>query len=148
MTTDPPSARRAADSEHRRSFRHWGGFLASGGTAAVVDAAITLALVHLAGFDPFTSRLIAILIAMVVAWLMHRRLTFAVAAAPSLREFLRFAAVAWSANALNYAIYAGILLAWPGSLPLVAIVIATGIAAVFSYIGFRFGVFREPPPVA
>ena len=131
-----------------RSFRHWGGFLASGGTAAVVDAAITLALVHLVGFDPFTSRLIAILIAMVVAWLMHRRLTFAVTAAPSLREFLRFAAVAWSANALNYAIYAGILLVLPGSLPLVAIVIATGIASVFSYVGFRFGVFRQPPPVA
>lgn len=129
-------------------FRHWGGFIVSGATAAVVDAAVTLALVHFAGFDPFTARLIAILIAMVVAWLMHRRLTFAVTAAPSLREFLRFAAVAWSANALNYAIYAGILLVWPGALPLVAILIATAIAAVFSYVGFRFGVFRQPPPVA
>jgi putative flippase GtrA len=148
MTTDPPSARRAADSAHRRSFRHWGGFLASGGTAAVVDAAITLALVHLAGFDPFTSRLIAILIAMVVAWLMHRRLTFAVAAAPSLKEFLRFAAVAWSANALNYLVFLGILLTWTATPTLAALAIATGVAAVFSYLGFRLGVFREPPPVA
>lgn len=131
-----------------RSFRHWGGFLVSGATAAAVDAAITVALVHVARLDPFSARLVAILIAMVVAWLMHRRLTFAVAAPPSLKEFLRFAAVAWSANALNYAIYAGILLVWPETLPLVALAIATGIAAVFSYVGFRFGVFPTPPPVA
>jgi putative flippase GtrA len=134
--------------DRQTPFRHWGGFLVSGGTAAAVDAAITLALVHLAKLDPFSARLAAILVAMVVAWLMHRRLTFAVTTAPSFREFLRFAAVAWSANALNYAVYAGILLAWPGTPPLVAIVIATGIAAVFSYLGFRFGVFRQPPPVA
>jgi putative flippase GtrA len=137
-----------SDRHHQTPFRHWGGFLVSGGTAAAVDAAITLALVHLGGLDPFSARLAAILVAMVVAWLLHRRLTFAVTTAPSLREFLRFAAVAWSANILNYAVYAGILLAWPGTPPLAAIVIATGFAAVFSYLGFRFGVFRQPPPVA
>jgi putative flippase GtrA len=131
-----------------RPFRHWEGFLVSGASAAAVDTAITLALVHGAGLNPFAARLVGILVAMVVAWLMHRRLTFRVAAPPSLKEFLRFAAVAWSANTLNYAIYASILLAWPETLPLIAIVVATGIAAVFSYLGFRFGVFRQPPPVA
>ena len=70
------------------------------------------------------------------------------ASAPSWREFGRFAAVAWSANALNYAIYAVILLARPVTLPVVALVISSGIAAVFSYVGFRLGVFREPPPLA
>jgi putative flippase GtrA len=131
-----------------RSFRHWGGFLLSGGTAALVDAGITTALIHLARLDPFSSRIVAILVAMVVAWLMHRRITFAVTAPPTLREFGKFAAVAWSANTLNYAIYAVILLVWPGFSPLVALIISTGIAAVFSYLGFRLGVFREPPPPA
>jgi len=92
-----------------RSFRHWGGFLFSGGTAALVDAGITTALTHWAGRDPFTARLLAIVVAMVVAWLLQRRVTFNVRSAPSWREFGRFAAVAWSANALNYAIYAVIL---------------------------------------
>ena len=131
-----------------RSFRHWGGFFLSGGTASVVDAAITTALIHFAGFDPFSARLLAILVAMVVAWLMHRRITFDVTSPPSLREFAKFAAVAWSANALNYVIYAAILLVRPATWPLAALVVSTAVAAFFSYAGFRLGVFREPPPPA
>ena len=131
-----------------RSLRHWGGFLFSGGTAALVDAGITTGLVHWVGLDPFSARVAGILVAMVAAWLLHRQITFAVTSPPSWREFARFAAVAWSANALNYAIYAAILLARPATLPVVALVISTGIAAIFSYVGFRLGVFREPPPLA
>jgi putative flippase GtrA len=131
-----------------RSLRHWGGFLVSGLTAAAIDALITSGLVHGAGLDPFSARIVGILVAMMAAWLLHRRLTFAMKSAPSWREFVRFAAVAWSANLLNYAIYSAILIARPATLPAIAIVIATGIAAVFSYLGFRLGVFREPPPPA
>ena len=80
---------------------------------------------------------------MVFAWLMHRNVTFAVTAPPSLSEFARFAAVAGSANALNYAIYAAILLVWPAVPPLAAQVVSTGIATAASYLGFRFGVFRR-----
>lgn len=130
-----------------RSFRHWGGFLVSGGTAFVVDAALTLALTY-AGLNAFAARLIAIMVAMVVAWLMHRRFTFAVKAPPSLREFMKFAAVAWSANALNYGIYAVLLLVWPALWPFAAMVVSTAVAMVFSYLGFRLGVFREPPTPA
>lgn len=131
-----------------RSLRHWGGFVFSGGTAFLIDAGITLALTRLVGLDRFTARLIGILVAMVAAWLMHRRISFNVSAPPSLREFLRFAAVAWAANALNYAIYALILLAWPAVWTIVALVASTAVATVFSYLGFRLGVFREPPPPA
>ena len=126
-----------------RSFRHWGGFLFSGSSAFVVDAGINTGLIHLAGLNPFVSRLISIGCAMVWAWLMHRRVTFAVAAPPSLGEFVRFAAVAGSANALNYAVYAGILLAWPMVPPLAAMIVSTAIATAGSYLGFRFGVFRR-----
>jgi putative flippase GtrA len=132
----------------RPAFHHWGWFLFSGGTAFLVDAVLTLALVHLAGIDRLVARLVAILVAMVVAWLLHRRLTFQVSASPTAREFLRFAAVAWSANAINYLVYLGILVVRPATATLVALVIATAVAAIFSYLGFRFGVFRDPPPVA
>jgi putative flippase GtrA len=126
-----------------RSARHWGGFLLTGGSAFLVDAGLTWLLIRL-GLDPFSGRAIAIVAAMVFAWLMHRRVTFNVAAPPTPGEFVRFAAVAGSANALNYAIYALILLTRPETLPLVALVVSTAIAACVSYLGFRFGVFRRP----
>lgn len=127
-----------------RSLRHWGGFLFSGGTAFLVDAGTTTLLVHFAGLDRFLARIIGIAVAMVVAWLMHRRVTFNVSAPRSLAEFLRFAVVALSANALNFAIYSLLLIVFPAIHYLVAIVIATGVATVFSYVGFRLGVFRRP----
>lgn len=124
--------------------RHWGGFVLSGGTAFVVDTATTILLVHF-GLDRFVARLFGIAVAMVVAWLMHRRVTFAMDADASWAEFLRFAAVAASANALNFVVYSLLLLAFPGLVTLAAIVIATAVATVGSYLGFRLGVFREPP---
>ena len=129
-----------------RSLRHWGGFVFSGGTAFLVDAGVTGALVHFVGLDRFTARIIGIAIAMVVAWLMHRRISFNVTTARSWHEFLRFATVALSANALNFAVYSLILLVFPRTYYLVALVIATAIATTFSYTGFRMGVFRRPQP--
>ena len=127
-----------------RSLRHWGGFLVSGGTAFLVDASITGSLIHFAGFDPFSSRLVAMSCAMVVAWLLHRRLTFNVPERPSLREFGRFVSVAITANILNYGVYALILLVQPAIPPLLAIVLSTAVAMVVSYLGFRLRVFRRP----
>jgi putative flippase GtrA len=129
-----------------RSFRHWGGFLFSGGTAFIIDAALTTGLIRFASFNPFGARLIAILVAMVAAWLLHRRITFNVRSAPNRREFGRFAAVAWSANALNYVAYAAILLVRPATFAFLALLASTILATFFSYAGFRLGVFREPPP--
>jgi putative flippase GtrA len=129
-----------------RSVRHWGGFLFSGGTAFLVDAGITLGLIRLMGLDPFLARLVGIAAAMVVAWMLHRRITFNVAHPPSLAEFLRYATVAGSANGLNYAVYAAILLIRPAIPPFFALIVSTGVAMVFSYLGFRLGVFRRQRP--
>lgn len=131
-----------------RSFRHWGGFLFSGGTAFLVDAGTTGALHYGAGLDPFSSRLMGIACGLVVAWLLHRQLTFAVAVPPTLREFGRFASVAMTANVINYAVYALILLVWAETPPLVAITLSTAVAMVVSYLGFRLRVFRRPDPSA
>jgi len=141
-----PGARRADMAERPfsyRSLRHWGGFFVSGGSAFVVDAGINSGLIHLVGLSPFVSRLISIGCAMVVAWLMHRNVTFAVAAPPRLSEFARFAVVAGSVNLLNYLVYGGILVVWPATWPFAALVVATAIAMGASYLGFRFGVFRR-----
>lgn len=123
--------------------RHGGGFIASGLFAFMVDALMLWLLTRFGGLDPFTARVLAISVAMVAAWASHRRLTFNVRTPPSLNEFLRFAAVAWTAAAINYAIYAGILLAISHAPPLVALVAATAVSMVFSYLGMRFRVFTS-----
>lgn len=129
-----------------RQPRHWAGFIGSGGVAFLVDATVLELMTRAAGLGPLAARVIAIACAMVVAWLMHRRLTFAVTHAPSLAEFLKFAGVAWVSSAVNYGIYAVIMLALPTTAPFVALVIASAVAMCTSYLGMRFGVFRPKTP--
>ena len=123
--------------------RHGAGFLASGLIALAVDAGMTSLLTRAFGVSAFVARPIAIAIAMVVAWACHRRLTFAVKTAPTLDEFGRYAAVAWGAAGVNYAIYAAILLALPAVAPEVALFASSVASMVVSYLGMRFGVFTR-----
>lgn len=137
------SGNKARGGDRRHLVRHGGGFLVSGLIAFSVDAVVLFVLTRWAGFDPFSARVIAIALAMVAGWLSHRRLTFNVAAPPSLGEFGRYAGVAWTAAALNYLVYAAILIVRPAVPPLGAMVAATVVAMGFSYLGMRFGVFRQ-----
>jgi putative flippase GtrA len=124
-------------------LRHGLGFMVSGGTAFAVDALLLKLLTVGAGFHPIPARLVAISLAMVAGWLMHRTFTFAVPTPPSLLEFLRYAGVAWTAAAVNYATFVLIVLARPGVEPLVALVASSLVAMAFSYLGMRFGAFRR-----
>lgn len=132
--------RRAPGGQH--PLRHWLGFLVSGGVAFAVDAMVLELLTTVAGLHPIAARLVAISLAMVAGWLMHRTLTFAVPTPPSAREFLRYAGVAWTAAALNYGLFVLIILGRPATAPLVALVVASIAAMVFSYLGMRFAAFR------
>jgi putative flippase GtrA len=129
-------------------LRHWGGFLLAGLLALATDALVLEGLMR-AGLHALLARIFAIAVAMVVSWLVNRRVTFAVAAAPSIGEFARFAAVSWTAQAVNYAIFGAILLARPETPPLAALVLASLVAMFVSYAGFRHRVFvprdREKP---
>lgn len=126
----------------RDLLRHGLGFLVSGGLAFITDALVLEVLTGSLGLDPIIARLGSISVAMVVGWLSHRRLTFAMSTAPSLSEFVRYAAVAWFSAGVNYASFAAILLIWPETLPFAALVIASLTAMVVSYIGMRYGAFR------
>ncbi len=127
------------------AMRHWGGFIVSGATALATDALILELLTRFAGLSPFLARLLAIAAAMVAGWRAHRFLTFKVQTAPTLQEFFAYVAVAWMAAAINYAVFAAILLWRPTTLPLVALIAASFVAMAFAYIGMRFGVFRKAP---
>lgn len=124
--------------------RHWGGFLLGGILALVTDAGVLQLLTAGAGLDPLLARPVAISVAMVVSFLVNRTITFAMPGRPTLAEFGQFAAVSWTAQAINYAVFAAVLLAMPGVHPLAALIAASLVSMIVSYVGFRFGVFRKP----
>jgi putative flippase GtrA len=124
-------------------LHHFGGFIAAGLAALAVDALILWLATDWLQISPYVARLFSISCAMVVSWQINRRLTFAVTAPATLHEFGRFAAVSWIAQAVNYAAFAGILVARPGTWPVFALISASLIAMFVSYAGFRFGVFRK-----
>jgi putative flippase GtrA len=129
-------------SPRRGRLSHWLAFLFSGGLAFSVDALTLKALTRLLGLHPILARLFAISLAMVVGWLAHRTFTFAVRSPPSLPEFLRYAAVAWSVAAINYGLFVVILLIWPASEPLAVLVLSSLVAMLFAYLGMRYAAFR------
>jgi putative flippase GtrA len=132
-----------ADGNGRRSAAaHWGGFIASGSIALLVDGAVLEAGIRLLQLHPLLARLLAISTAMVAGWLSHRTLTFALQSRPSAAEFARYATMAWTAAAINYGTFASILLLWPETWPLAALVMSCVAAGIFSYLAMRFGVFR------
>jgi putative flippase GtrA len=122
-------------------IRHGSGFLAAGVTALLVDIGVTSVLTRAVGLPPLVARLGALCVAVVVAWQCHRRWSFAVTTPSSWGEFVRFAAVAWSAAAVNYALYALALFVVPGVPPEVAVGVASVGSMFVSYTGMRFGVF-------
>ncbi len=124
-------------------LRHYGGFILAGSSAFLTDVAVFQGLHALLSLNPLIARLISIAVAMVVSWLINRRLTFNVPGPPRLAEFLRFAPVVSLSNALNYVIFSGILIAVPETWPPLAIAVATGIAMVASYLGMRHAVFGK-----
>ncbi len=128
----------------RQVLRHYGGFVAGGVAALVTDATVLSLLTDGLSVSPYLARFASISVAMVVSWQINRRVTFALKSPATLTEFVRFAAVSWLAQAVNYAVFAVILLTRPGLWPVWALVAASLVAMVVSYCGFRFGVFRKP----
>jgi len=127
-------------------LRHGLAFLLSGGTAFAVDATILQLLTALLGVPAIAARVLAIALAMVAGWLMHRTFTFAVATPPNVAEFVRYAGVAWTASAVNYAVFVLVLLARPGTHPLIALVASSIVAMVLAYVGMRFAAFHRSGP--
>lgn len=136
MTPDP-------NAPERSRLTQLAGFLVSGSLAFLVDVVVTKALSGFAGLPWGISRIIAIAVAMVVAWSCHRRLTFAVKTAPTLDEFARYASVGWSAAALNYVVFLVFIWLLPSWDKALAIGVASIVAMAYSYLGMRFGVFTK-----
>jgi putative flippase GtrA len=126
-----------------RGLKHWLGFLGSGTMAFVVDVGVLKLLTLVAGWAPLPSRIISIFVATIAGWLAHRTFTFAVAAKPSLSEFIKYLGVASSSAAINFAIFALVLFVRPQTDSALATFISSGCAMVASYLGMRFGAFKQ-----
>jgi len=124
-------------------LRHYGGFIAAGLCALATDIFVLNLLSEMAGINLLIARLLSISVAMVVSFLINRTITFAMPGSPKLVEFLRFAAVAWMSSALNYAVFASVMLARPQTSPNIAVLLATATSMITSYLGMRLTVFRK-----
>lgn len=123
--------------------RHWGGFLASGGVAFVVDGGVMELGVRALGLPTLVARLIGIACAMLAAWICHRTLTFALTTKPSLAELARYVAAASTTAAINYVTFVAMLMCWPDMPRLAALAAASCLATIFAYLSMRYGVFRR-----
>ncbi len=116
-------------------------FACVGGLGFVVDTGLTLLLIH-RGIDPYTSRVFAIIFAMITTWRLNRALTFGASRTSQTSEGARYFAVAFLAAILSYAIYATLLLTFTGFPPALAIVIAVGTTTMASFLGYSRFAFK------
>lgn len=117
-------------------------FALAGATGFAIDAVLLSVLIRL-GLDPFSARLIAITVSALTTWQLNRRITWSKSQDGVAREGGRYFTVVVSAAAVNYAVYSAVLLALPGTAPLIALVVGTGAAMAFSFLGFDRFAFRR-----
>jgi putative flippase GtrA len=125
----------------RATVRRIGGFLVSGTAGFLTDLGL-LTVLTAAGVGPLAARVPAVFIAVTVTWLFNRRLTFAVEQPPSLAEYGRYLAVSGLSVAVNYLVYASLVLG--GIMPQVALAGGSAVAMVVSYLGYGRLVFGRP----
>jgi putative flippase GtrA len=116
-------------------------FLGVGGLGLITDLAIfTIAIGH--GFHPLVARLISLAIATLVTWRLNRALTFDRSGRNTADEAMRYAAVASSAQAVSYGLFAVLVVTALAALPQLAVLIGSAAGAVVSYSGQKLFAFR------
>jgi putative flippase GtrA len=118
-------------------------FLGVGSVGFVIDAGALVALVH-AGYSPFGARVVSFALAVTATWWLNRTWTFRRRAhRANGREFVAYVCVQCGGLALNYAVFAAVLLAL-GPTPadaLPAVAAGSAAALAWNYLGLRRVVF-------
>ena len=125
-------------------------FAAIGLVGYFVDAGLTFVCAKYIGLPPELARPPGFIIATIVNFALNRRITFRHSRAPFFRAFLRYWGVASVGLAVNYAVYSacvvmaprGGIAVTPAILPLF-VAAGTGVAMIFTFIGFRSFAFRH-----
>jgi putative flippase GtrA len=108
-----------------------------------VDAGTLSLLLWATPLGPFSARIIAIAVAMASTWAFNRTFTFGPSGLSLREELVRYASVGLMGSVLNYAIYAGILLVFPQTWPVLAVVCASAVVMAFSWLGYSRFVFQK-----
>ena len=119
-------------------------FAVAGGTGLLVDAGVLALLLSATPLGPFAARVVSILTAMAMTWMINRRLTFGRSGRSLASEGARYGGVGATSAALNYLLYSGILLAVPSTPPVLALAAASALAMLWSWFGYSRLVFGPP----
>lgn len=116
-------------------------FVFAGSTGFLVDAGTLSLVLWLTPIGPFVARVLSIAAAMAYTWTINRTLTFGRSSRNIASEGARYGLVGILAALVNYATYSACLLVWPSLWPVIAVAIGSGVAMVFSYLGYSRFVF-------
>lgn len=123
-------------------------FLVVGVGGLAVDIAVLWLVKEHAGLNHALARLVSLSVATLVTWALNRQFTFGDSGSRKGAEFGRYAAVAATAQSINYLTYLGVVAAAPHIdyrlSALAGAIVATG----FSYTGHRFFTFAAKAPQA
>jgi putative flippase GtrA len=120
-------------------------FLGVGGIGLITDLALFTAIIAHTP-HPLLARLFSLALATVVTWRLNRALTFERSGRRPADEAMRYAAVAATAQAVSYAVFAVLVVTVIAALPQLAVIIGAACGALVSYSGQALFAFRPRPP--
>jgi putative flippase GtrA len=110
-------------------------FVVVGCLGFVLDAGVVFVLSE-AGVSAVLARIPALAAAIFTTWILNRTLTFRVNAPKSRGEIVRYIAVALSSAALNFLLYAA-LVVMMGVWPVIAVAVSTIALLLYSFFGYQ-----------
>ena len=90
----------------KSSLRRFVSFCFAGSLGFTVDAGLCKLFVTLFQVSPFHARIVSIIIAMLVTWLINRTLTFGRSSSPPPIEWLKYVGVTSFGATVNYLVFA------------------------------------------
>ncbi|WP_420548622.1 GtrA family protein [Curvivirga sp.] len=125
-------------------IKHYGAFVLAGGGAFVINSILLLLLVNILRLDPYLSQAFAVACGIVYSWFINRKYTFEVPEKPSFREFIKYCGTMFVSTLVNYSVYSLSITFFAVfyMYPVLALIPATAISMIVSYLGMKFHTFR------
>jgi putative flippase GtrA len=122
-------------------------FLGVGGLGLITDLAIFTSLIAY-GPHPLLARLVSLTLATLMTWRLNRALTFDRSGRHVTDEAMRYAAVAATAQAMSYTVFAVLVVTGLTATPQLAVLAGAVLGAIVSYTGQALFAFRPHAPAA
>ena len=120
-------------------------FLFAGAVGFLVDMGVLWLCLDFKLLDPFSARAPAIGSALLCTYLINRKFTFGASHRKVAVEGVRYGGVGLASTLINYSVYSGLLLILPSMSPYAALILGSGSATTFAYLGYSRFVFGPGP---